>query len=122
MEALVQRLTPHTTTRMARTRTATGRFQDPDRTPRVAIEGKKEAARLAGVPVDLYQVTTFVIGGLMAGMSGVVYASRCPRQLCAPAEGYDFNANAATAIGGTSAAGGRGARWSVSSSASCPRP
>ena len=41
-----------------------------------ALGGNKEAARLSGVKVDYFHILTFVVGGPMAAMSGVVYASR----------------------------------------------
>ena len=41
-----------------------------------AVGGNKERARLSGVPVDFYHIMTFVIGGLMAAMSGIIYAAR----------------------------------------------
>jgi ribose transport system permease protein len=73
-----------------------------------AIGGNKEAARLAGVPVDFYHVMTFVIGGLMAAMSGVVYAARLSSATPLAGQGYDLDAIAATVIGGTSVSGGEG--------------
>jgi ribose transport system permease protein len=82
-------------------RTQVGRFS-------CAIGGNKEAARLAGVPVDLYHVMTFVIGGLMAAMSGVVYAARLSSATPLAGQGYDLDAIAATVIGGTSVSGGEG--------------
>ncbi len=73
-----------------------------------AIGGNKEATRLAGVPVDFYHIMTFVIGGLMAAMSGVVYASRLFSATPLAGQGYDLDAIAAVVIGGTSVSGGEG--------------
>lgn len=73
-----------------------------------AIGGNKESARLAGVPVDFYHVMTFVIGGLLAAMSGVVYAARLSSATPLAGQGYDLDAIAATVIGGTSVSGGEG--------------
>lgn len=73
-----------------------------------AIGGNKEATRLAGVPVDFYHIMTFVIGGLMAAMSGVVYAARLSSATPLAGQGYDLDAIAAVVIGGTSVSGGEG--------------
>jgi ribose transport system permease protein len=73
-----------------------------------AVGGNKEATRLAGVPVDYYHVMTFVIGGLMAAISGVVYASRLSSATPLAGQNYDMDAIAAVVIGGTSVSGGEG--------------
>jgi predicted ABC-type sugar transport system permease subunit len=41
-----------------------------------AVGGNKETSRLSGVPVDFYHIMTFVIGGVMAALAGIIYASR----------------------------------------------
>lgn len=74
----------------------------------LAIGGNKEAARLSGVPVDSYKIKTFVIGGLMAAMGGVVYASRLNSVSPLAGGGYELDAIAATVIGGSSVSGGEG--------------
>ncbi len=73
-----------------------------------AVGGNKEAARLSGVPVDLYHIMTFVIGGLMAAMSGIIYASRLNSATPLAGQGYELDAIASTVIGGTSVSGGEG--------------
>ncbi|WP_087018016.1 ABC transporter permease [Thaumasiovibrio subtropicus] len=73
-----------------------------------AVGGNKESARLSGVPVDFYQIMTFVIGGAMAAMAGIIYASRLNSATPLAGQGYELDAIAATVIGGTSVAGGRG--------------
>jgi len=73
-----------------------------------ALGGNKEAVRLSGVNVDLYHILTFVVGGLMASMSGVVYASRLLSVTPLAGQGYELDAIASTVIGGTSVAGGEG--------------
>jgi ribose transport system permease protein len=74
----------------------------------LAIGGNKEAARLSGVPVDSYKIKTFVIGGLMAAMGGVIFASRLNSVSPLAGGGYELDAIAATVIGGTSVSGGEG--------------
>lgn len=73
-----------------------------------AVGGNKEAARLSGVPVDHYHIMTFVIGGLMAAMSGIIYASRLNSATPLAGQGYELDAIASTVIGGTSVSGGEG--------------
>lgn len=73
-----------------------------------AIGGNKESTRLSGVPVDFYHIMTFVIGGFMAAMSGIVYASRLNSATPLAGQGYELDAIAATVIGGTSVSGGEG--------------
>ncbi|MCX7026402.1 MAG: ABC transporter permease [Spirochaetes bacterium] len=73
-----------------------------------AVGGNKEATRLAGVSVDFYHMMTFVIGGLMAGISGVVYAARLSSATPLAGQNYDMDAIAAVVIGGTSVSGGEG--------------
>ncbi len=73
-----------------------------------AIGGNKEATRLSGVNVDFYQIMTFVIGGGMASMAGIVYAARLSSATPLAGQGYDLDAIASTVIGGTSVSGGQG--------------
>ncbi len=73
-----------------------------------ALGGNKEAARLSGVKVDYFHILTFVVGGLMAAMSGVVYASRLLSVTPLAGQGYELDAIASTVIGGTSVSGGEG--------------
>ncbi|MGL1890806.1 MAG: ABC transporter permease [Spirochaetaceae bacterium] len=73
-----------------------------------AVGGNKEATRLSGVSVDYYQIMTFVIGGGMAAMAGIVYASRLNSATPLAGQGYELDAIAATVIGGTSVSGGEG--------------
>ena len=73
-----------------------------------AVGGNKEATRLSGIPVDRYHILAFVIGGLMAAMSGIVYASRLNSATPLAGQGYELDAIASTVIGGTSVTGGEG--------------
>ena len=79
-------------------KTRTGRYT-------CAIGGNKEATRLSGVPVDRYHIMTFTIGGFMAALSGIVYASRLTSVIPKAGEGMELEAIAATVIGGTSISG-----------------
>ena len=73
-----------------------------------AIGGNKEATRLSGVKVDYYLIMTFVVGGITAAMSGIVYASRLLSVTPLAGIGYELDAIASAVIGGTSVSGGEG--------------
>lgn len=73
-----------------------------------AVGGNKETTRLSGVAVDFYHLMTFVIGGLMAAMSGIIYASRLNSATPLAGQGYELDAIASCVIGGTSVSGGEG--------------
>jgi D-xylose transport system permease protein len=74
-----------------------------------AIGGNVEAAQRAGIDVTRIRVMVFMISSLMAGMGGVVLASRL-RSVDTAAGGGNLllNSIAAAVIGGTSLFGGSG--------------
>ncbi|MFZ0545517.1 MAG: hypothetical protein WAM60_08765 [Candidatus Promineifilaceae bacterium] len=84
------------------TRTRFGRYV-------YAVGGNKEAARRAGINVEWVRIRVFMISSLMAGVGGVVLASRL-RSVATDAGGGDLllNSIAAAVIGGTSLFGGSG--------------
>jgi ribose transport system permease protein len=73
-----------------------------------AVGGNPEAARLAGVPVKRVQLAVYVLSGLLAGLGGVILASRFLSG--APTYGvmYELYVIAAVVVGGTSLSGGEG--------------
>lgn len=74
-----------------------------------AIGGNPEAARLRGIPVDRIVFLTFAITGALAGLAGVLYASR--NGFVNPGQtgvSFELNVIAATVIGGTDVFGGSG--------------
>lgn len=74
-----------------------------------AVGSNETSARLSGVNVDFVKTMTFLITGLMCGVAAVIYASRMTAVAAASAAvGYEMDAIAAVAIGGTSMSGGRG--------------
>jgi len=79
-----------------------------------AIGGNPEAARRAGIHLDMVTVISFAIAGLGAGFAGIVNASR---SLGVSAQSTDLTlllgALAALVIGGVSLFGGRGGIWPV---------
>jgi D-xylose transport system permease protein len=74
-----------------------------------AVGGNPEAARRAGIDVDWIRIVVFMISGLMAGVGGIILASRL-RSVDTNTGGANLllNAIAAAIIGGTSLFGGRG--------------
>jgi ribose transport system permease protein len=76
-----------------------------------ASGGNAEAARLAGVRVSLVQLSTFALGGLAAGLAGVLVASRTSTAQASDDFSFIFSVIAAVVVGGTSILGGEGAVW-----------
>jgi D-xylose transport system permease protein len=74
-----------------------------------AVGGNAEAARRAGINVDRVRIMVFMIAGFMAGLGGIILASRL-RSVATNAGGGSLllNVIAAAVIGGTSLFGGRG--------------
>ena len=73
-----------------------------------AIGGNAEAARLSGVPVRRVLLLVYALSGALAGVGGVVMASRL--RSGAPTYGlmYELYAIAAVVVGGASLSGGEG--------------
>lgn len=74
----------------------------------VACGSNEEAARLAGVAVGRNRVGVFVLGGLMAGVAGLLQFSRLTVGDPTVAVGLELDVVAAVVIGGASLSGGRG--------------
>ncbi len=74
-----------------------------------AVGGNPEAARRAGINVDRIRIMVFMISGFMAGVGGIILASRL-RSVDTNTGGGNLllNAIAAAVIGGTSLFGGSG--------------
>jgi D-xylose transport system permease protein len=74
-----------------------------------AVGGSAEAARRAGINVDRVRIAVFMISGFMAGVGGIMLASRL-RSVATSSGGGDLllNVIAAAVIGGTSLFGGVG--------------
>lgn len=76
-----------------------------------AIGGNMEAARLSGVRVELIQMMAYGIGMLGTALAGVIQVAKLGTGDPTTGNGWEMNAIAAAAIGGTSMAGGRGNPW-----------
>ncbi|SEA83035.1 ABC transporter permease [Paraburkholderia sartisoli] len=73
-----------------------------------AVGGNKEAARLAGIPVNRVIFLTYTLAGVTAAIAGIVLAGRLNSALPSAANGLELQVIAGIVIGGTSLAGGRG--------------
>ncbi|RST93159.1 sugar ABC transporter permease [Vagococcus salmoninarum] len=79
-----------------------------------AIGGNIEAAEISGIKVKRNLVLVYVISGVLAGLSSLIYIGRTGGSI-QPAAGtmYETTAIAAATIGGTSHGGGIGTVWGV---------
>ncbi len=73
-----------------------------------AIGSSYETARLSGIRVDRVLIAVYVIQGLLAGLGGVIVASRVVTGDPAAGVNYNLDAIAAVVIGGASLFGGEG--------------
>lgn len=73
-----------------------------------AVGGNENAARAAGVNVQRVKMVAYTVCGSLAGLAGVVLASRITTGQPNAGIGYELDAIAAVVIGGTSLSGGIG--------------
>ncbi len=73
-----------------------------------AVGGNEEAAKLSGVNVDLTKIIAYVMCGVCAAFAGMIMLANLGTGEPASGQGYELDAIAASAIGGTRMAGGRG--------------
>lgn len=76
-----------------------------------AVGGNPMASRIAGINVRRVLFSVYAISGLLAGLSGVMLASRVISGPPNLGQGYELDAIAAVVIGGASLFGGRGSIW-----------
>ncbi len=70
-----------------------------------------EPARVAGIDTGRVKFLCYVVSGSLAGLGGVLLASRLNSVQAAMTSGYELTAVAAAVLGGVSLAGGRGGIW-----------
>jgi ribose transport system permease protein len=73
-----------------------------------ALGSNEEAARLSGMNVDFWKISTYALSGAICGIAGLLVSSRLNSAQPALGLGYELDAIAAVVIGGTSLSGGRG--------------
>ena len=78
-----------------------------------AAGGNAEAARLAGIRVNIVRISTFALAGLASGLAGVIDLARTPSvpENDAISTTLTFTVLAGIVVGGTSILGGEGAIW-----------
>ena len=73
-----------------------------------AVGGNPKAAEASGVRVKYILMKVYILSGVLAGIAGIVLASRTNSGQPAVGTGYETDAIAAAVIGGTSMTGGIG--------------
>lgn len=76
-----------------------------------AIGGNKEATRLSGINVRLYEMLTYIVSGFTAALAAVVLTAKLNAAQPTAGMNYELDAVAAVVIGGTSLNGGVGSIW-----------
>jgi ribose transport system permease protein len=76
-----------------------------------ATGGNQDAARIAGVRVNLVRVITFTLSGGAAALGGTIDASRVLSAQATDESSLTFTVLAGIVVGGTSILGGEGAVW-----------
>lgn len=74
----------------------------------MAVGGNPEAARIAGVPVNLTKLSAYMISGFMAAVAALILIGRLGAAEPTMGTLWELDAIAASAIGGASLMGGRG--------------
>lgn len=74
----------------------------------LAVGGNEEAARLMGLKVVRTKLIVYAISGAMAGLAGVILASRSGTALPTEGVGWELQAISAVVVGGTLLTGGQG--------------
>lgn len=73
-----------------------------------AIGGNDEVARLSGIRVNLVRRIVYTLGGLFAGLSGVIFLSRLMSGQANTGSGFEMDVLTALVLGGVSINGGAG--------------
>ena len=73
-----------------------------------ALGSNEEATKLSGVHVDFNKMMAYAICGVGAALAGMVLLARLGTGEPTAGQGYELNAIAAAAVGGTSLMGGKG--------------
>lgn len=73
-----------------------------------SIGSNKEATRLAGVDVKKVTLSVYILSGVLASVTGIIFAAQMASGSPVAGEGYEMNAITAAVVGGTSMSGGKG--------------
>lgn len=73
-----------------------------------SIGSNREATRLAGVNVNLVMLSVYTLSGLLAAVTGIIFAAQMASGSPTAGSGYEMQAITAAVVGGTSMSGGKG--------------
>jgi ribose/xylose/arabinose/galactoside ABC-type transport system permease subunit len=73
-----------------------------------AVGSDRQSARRAGIGIGRVTVAAYVIGGLLAGLAGLVLAARLGSGYTGAGFGFELSSIVAVVLGGTALSGGRG--------------
>lgn len=73
-----------------------------------AVGSNETATRLSGINTDKIKLMVYSLGGLLAGIGGVLMTARLGVAAPTAADGYELDVIAATVVGGVSLMGGEG--------------
>ena len=73
-----------------------------------AIGGNEETARISGINITFYKIMSYVIAAVVAGIAGILIASRLSSSQANAGMGWEMTVIASVVIGGTSMYGGSG--------------
>jgi len=73
-----------------------------------AVGSNNEAAKLAGINVDMYKYKTFILNGLFVALAAIILAARINSGQPQAGVGFEFLVISAVILGGVSFSGGRG--------------
>ena len=76
-----------------------------------AVGGNEEAAVLSGISAHRVKLVVYSFNGLLAGLAGIIMASRLGAANPSQGIGIEFDGIAAAVVGGASLAGGKGSIW-----------
>jgi ribose/xylose/arabinose/galactoside ABC-type transport system permease subunit len=75
------------------------------------IGANEKAATLSGINVTRMQIVAFTIMGFIAGLAGIVFASRIGTSVSIAGDGAELRVITAVILGGASLSGGKGTIW-----------
>ncbi len=76
-----------------------------------AVGGNEQAAVVSGINTKRVKLFAYAFSGLLCGLAAIILTARVSAGLPQAGQSYELDAIAATVIGGTSLAGGRGRLW-----------
>lgn len=76
-----------------------------------AVGGNEDATRLSGINIKKTKIQIYAFAGLLCGVAGIMIAGRMNGTSAIVGNGYELDAIAAVAIGGTAMSGGKGNIW-----------